>query len=82
MRTSGEKVRMSDGAERAQSVSYLHIRSLSGLCTRIMLLALMPIEETGETGVRTDYLNFCVSPCIQIKAQISFREEGIGIIFL
>jgi len=82
MRTSGEKVRMSDEAERAQSISYLHIRSLSGLCIRIMLLALMPIEETAETRVRTDYLNFYVSQCRQIKTQISFREEGIGIIFL
>jgi len=31
MRTSGEKVRISDEAERVQSVSYSHIRSLSRL---------------------------------------------------
>ena len=31
MRTSGEKVRISDEAERVQSVSHPHIRSLSGL---------------------------------------------------
>jgi len=31
MRKSGEKVRISDEAERVQSVSYPHIRSLSGL---------------------------------------------------
>ena len=31
--TSGEEVRISDEAERVQSVSYLHIRSLSGLYT-------------------------------------------------
>jgi len=30
MRTSSEKVRISDEAERVQSVSYPHIRSLSG----------------------------------------------------
>jgi len=30
MRTSGDKVRISDEAERVQSVSYSHIRSLSG----------------------------------------------------
>ena len=30
LRTSGEKVRISDEAERVQSVSYSHIRSLSG----------------------------------------------------
>jgi len=30
MRTPGEKVRISDEAERVQSVSYSHIRSLSG----------------------------------------------------
>ena len=33
MRTSGEKVRISAEAERVQSVSYSHIRSLSGLYT-------------------------------------------------
>ena len=31
MGTLGEKVRISDEAERVQSVSYPHIRSLSGL---------------------------------------------------
>jgi len=31
MCTSGEKVCISDEAERVQSVSYYHIRSLSGL---------------------------------------------------
>jgi len=31
MRTSGEKVRISDEAERVQSASYSHRRSLSGL---------------------------------------------------
>jgi len=31
MRTSDEKVRISDEAERVQSVSYPHMRSLSGL---------------------------------------------------
>ena len=30
MRISGEKVRISDEAERVQSISYSHIRSLSG----------------------------------------------------
>ena len=33
MPTSGEKVRISDEAERVQSVSYSHIRSLPGLYT-------------------------------------------------
>ena len=37
MCTSGEKVRISDEAERVQSVSYSHIRSLSGLCTGVCL---------------------------------------------
>jgi len=37
MRTSGEKVRISDEAERVQSVSYSHIRSLSGLYTVMCL---------------------------------------------
>jgi len=39
----------------------------------IMLLSLMPIEETGETRVRTDCLNFDVFLRIQIKKQISIR---------
>jgi len=38
-----------------------------------MLLSLMPLEETGETRVRTDCLNFDDSLCIQIKKQISIR---------
>jgi len=33
----------------------------------------MPIEETVETRVRTDCLNFDVSLCPQIKKQISIR---------
>jgi len=33
MRTSGEKVRISDETERVQSISYSNIRSLSGLYT-------------------------------------------------
>jgi len=37
MRTSGEKVRISDEAERVQSVSYSHIRPLSGLYTVVCL---------------------------------------------
>jgi len=37
MRTSGEKERISHEAERVQSVSYSHIRSLSGLYTVVCL---------------------------------------------
>ena len=37
MRASGEKVRISDEAERVQSVSYSHIRSLSGSYTVVCL---------------------------------------------
>jgi len=37
MRTSGEKVRILDEAERVQSVSCSHKRSLSGLCTAVCL---------------------------------------------
>jgi len=33
----------------------------------------MPTEETGETKVRTDCLNFNVSLFIQIKKQYSIR---------
>jgi len=67
MRTSGGKVRISDEAERVQTVSYPHIRTLLGIYT--MLLSLMPTEETGES----DCLNFDASLCIQIKHQISIR---------
>jgi len=37
MPISGEKVRISDETERVQSVSYSHIRSLSGLYTVVSL---------------------------------------------
>jgi len=37
MRTSGEKVSISDEAERVQSVSYAHIGSLSGLYAVVCL---------------------------------------------
>ena len=37
MCTSGEKVRISDEVERVQSVSYSHIRSLSGLYVVVCL---------------------------------------------
>jgi len=32
-----------------------------------MLLSLVPIQETGETRVRTNCSNFDVSLCLQIK---------------
>ena len=49
MRTSGEKERISDEAERVQSVLYPYIRSLSGgLCN---VMSLMPIEETVKQGL-------------------------------
>ena len=54
-----------DEAERVQSVSYPHIRSLSGLY--IECYYLMPIEETGETRVSTDCLIFDVSLCIYLE---------------
>jgi len=56
MRTSGEKVRISHEAERVQSAEYLH--KIIVAVIYIMLLSLMPREETGETRVRTDCLNF------------------------
>jgi len=37
MHTSGEKIHISDEAERVQSISYSHIRSLSGLYTVMCL---------------------------------------------
>jgi len=38
-----------------------------------MLLSLVPIEETGETRVRTDCLNFDVFPMHTSQKQISIR---------
>jgi len=45
------------------------------------LLSLMPIEETRETRVRTDCLNFDVSLCVQIKNKFHLKKEGIENIF-
>jgi len=50
MPTSGEKV--SDEAERVQSVSYSHIRSLSGLFTAVCL-------REGKRGT-------CLGPPLQL----------------
>jgi len=33
----------------------------------------MPLEETGETRIKIDCLNFDFSLCIQIKKQISIK---------
>ena len=43
----------------------------------------MPIEETGETSIRTDCLNFDVSLRIHAKKfqKIKLQEEDIEIIF-
>jgi len=41
----------------------------------------MPTEETGETRVRTDCLNFDVSLCIQLKNKFQLEEEGMRNIF-
>jgi len=40
-----------------------------------MLLSLMPIEETGETRVKTDCLNFVVSLSIQIKNKFQLEKD-------
>jgi len=51
-RTSGEKVRISDEAERVKSVWYSHIRSLSGLYTEVCL-------REGKRGT-------CLGPPLQL----------------
>jgi len=48
----------------------------------MMLLFLMPVEETGETRVRTDCLNFDASLCIQIKTNFNLRKKALGLYFL
>ena len=40
----------------------------------------MPIEETVETRVRTDCLNFDVSLCIQVKkTNYNYRRNVLGL---
>jgi len=50
MRTPGEKARISDEAERVQSVSYSYIRPLSGLYTVVCLK-----EVTFRPSVLTQF---------------------------
>jgi len=46
----------------------------------IMLLFLMPVDETSETRVRTDCLDFDVS-AYKLKNKFQFEERGIVIVF-
>ena len=50
----------------------------------IILLCIMSIEVTGETGVRTDCLNFDVTLCIayKLKNKCQLGEKSIRYIFL
>ena len=59
MRTSGEKVRISDEAERVQSVSYSHIRSLPRLYTVVCL------REGREVFALAPPLQLCKVPFFQ-----------------
>jgi len=59
MRTSGKKVRIPDEAERVQSVSYSHIRSLSGLFTLVCL----------REGKRGTYLG---PPFATVKCKVAY----------
>ena len=54
MRTTGEKLRLSDEAEGVQSVSYSHIRSLSGLYNGTMVCL-----REGKRGT-------CLGPSLQL----------------
>jgi len=47
----------------------------------MMLLFLMPLEETGETRVRTDCLNFDISYVYKLKSKFQFEEDGVGVVF-
>jgi len=62
MSSSGEEVRISDEAECVQSVSYSHIRSLSGLYTVVCLR-----EEKRGT---------CIGPHLQLLCikYLAFKE--------
>jgi len=61
-RTSSEKVRISDEAERFQIVSYSHIRSLSGLYTVVCL----------RKGKRST----CLGPTLQLQCVKYLAFEG------
>ena len=61
MGTSGEKVRISDEAQRVQSVSYSHIRSLSGLYAVVRLR-----KGKRGTSLRPPFaIVMCKVPCFQ-----------------
>ena len=61
MHASGEKVRVSDEAERVQSVSYSHIRSLSGPYAVVCLK-----EGKRGTCIRPSFSTvMCKVPCSQ-----------------
>jgi len=61
MRASGEKVRVSDEAERVQSVSHSHTRSLSGPYTLVCLR-----EGKRGTCLRPSFATvMCKVPCSQ-----------------
>jgi len=64
--------------------SYPHIRSLSGFTYSFIVCNDMKKLMKQGLGLvfRTDCLNFDISPCIEIKKQISIRGEGIWNIFL
>ena len=65
MQTSGEKVRISDEAERVQSVSYSRIRSLSGLYTVVCLS-----EGKRGTCLGPPFATvMCKVPCFQRAQQ-------------
>jgi len=80
MRTSGEKVRILDEAERVQSVLYSHIRSLSGLHTVVCL-------QEGKRGTclgppfatvmcKVAYLAFKGAPNSSCNVKISCFHRG------
>ena len=46
-----------------------------------MLPTLMPIEETGETRVRTDCLNSMFPYEFKLQNKFQLEEASIGIIF-
>jgi len=73
MRTSREKVRISDEAERVNRFHVFIYDHCRGYIYSITLLSLRPIKETDETRVRNDCLNFNISLCIQILKRISLR---------
>ena len=79
MGTSGEKVRITDRIKQNVFNRFHILCKIIVMVMYIMLLSLMPVEETGQTRV-SSFKFRCFS--IHKKKKFQLEEEGNGIIFL